>query len=150
MYRRCKIFEKGHDNKIMTFLLKCVSMALWIIRAFFFLNSVNNTDIIKLHGYLKKHIWYIYIYTCGINRKSPRELLLWKGDLKLCIRFTGEHPQSKCHFIKVSFCQNHFYRNTFGRFLLYKDISWKNPNLFTGIFFMNFFKTRFSFLKYPT
>ena len=86
----------------------------------------------------------------NINRKSPRELLLWKGDLKLCIKFTGEHPQSKCHFIKVSFCQNHFYRNIFGRFLLYKDISWKNPNLFTGIFFMNFFKTCFSFLKYPT
>ena len=49
-------------------------------------------------------------------------------------------PTLKCDFSKVAYFQDNLYRNTFGRFLLYKDVSWQHPIIITGIFSETFLR----------
>ena len=51
--------------------------------------AIRNKLFLNFNSYNKKG------QTCSVFRRSPPELFLLKAVLKICCKFTGEHP---CHF----------------------------------------------------
>ena len=54
--------------------------------------------------------WFFYFFIDMIDRSNPLQVLLEKGILKICIKFTGEHPcrsvisiKSQSNFIEITF-----------------------------------------------
>ena len=85
----------------------------------FNLNLLDHENCKKSARFFKSSIWY------GMSRSSHREVFLRKGALKLCSKFTGEHPcrialrhgcspANLLHIFRTSFP-----RNTSGWLLLY-------------------------------
>ena len=54
--------------------------------------------------------WFFYFFIDMIDRSNPLQVLLEKGILKICSKFTGEHPcrsvisiKSQSNFIEITF-----------------------------------------------